>query len=116
MAFWDNVLAELEYKGMSNKALAEKVGIDASNIGRGIRFKSSPSADTALKIAKVLNVSVEYLVTGRSPNIKNEEENTDFQLFRKYSKTFEKLDALPEKTRSSIIQLIDCAYTDLNNI
>ena len=62
-SFWDNVAAELEYLGMTNKALAEKVGITASNIGKGQKQGSSPSAETAVKIAKVLGVSVEYLVT-----------------------------------------------------
>ena len=64
MGFWDNVLIELDYLGMTNKALAEKCGFDASNIGRGIKLGSAPSVETAVKIAKELNVSVEYLVTG----------------------------------------------------
>jgi len=67
MGFWDRVSLELEYLGMTNKALAEKVGITASNIGKGVRQGSSPSADTAVKIAKILGVSVEYLVTGERP-------------------------------------------------
>ena len=32
MGFWDNVKIELDYLGMTNKALAERVGIAASNI------------------------------------------------------------------------------------
>ena len=69
-SFWDNVAAELEYLGMTNKVLAEKVGITASNIGKGQKQGSSPSAETAVKIAKVLGVSVEYLVTGSQPSEK----------------------------------------------
>ena len=67
MGFWDNVLAELDYRGMTNKTLAEKAGFEASNIGRGIRLKSSPSADTAVKIAKILNKAVKE----KSPLEKN---------------------------------------------
>ena len=43
--FWRRVDEELEYKG--------------------IKLGSTPSAETAVKIAKVLEVSVEYLVTGQ---------------------------------------------------
>ncbi len=107
MGFWDNVLAELDYRGMTNKALAEKAGFDASNIGRGIRLKSSPSADTAVKIAKILNVSVEYLVTGTDSKISDETNNSLRINFKKYARTLEKLESIPEKTRNSIIQLID---------
>lgn len=67
MGFWNNVLIELDYLGMTNKALAQKAGFAASNIGKGIRMQSSPSADTAVKIANILGVSVEYLVTGKEP-------------------------------------------------
>ena len=38
MGFWDNVVIELDYLGMTNKSLAEKCGFDASNIGRGIKL------------------------------------------------------------------------------
>ena len=111
MGFWDNVLTELDYLGMTNKALAEQAGFDASNIGRGIRLKSSPSADTAVKIAKILNVSVEYLVTGEI----SKSESCDCinsKVFRKYAKTIQKLEQIPEKSRNSILNLIDTVNED----
>ena len=107
MAFWDNVAFELDCLGMTNKALAEKVGITASNIGKGVRLGSSPSADTAVKIAKILGVSVEYLVTGTTPPSRQKE--MDFHALRnyhKYAKTIEDLDALPTHEREPIIEMI----------
>ena len=110
MGFWDNVLAELDYLGMSNRTLAKQAGFDPSNIGRGIRLKSSPSADTAVKIANVLNVSVEYLVTGEK---KSSKKNFDERnVFRKYAPTLEKLESIPEKSRASILRLIDSVSDD----
>ena len=104
MWFWENVVAELEYQGITNKALAEKCGFDASNIGRGIRLKSSPSVDTALKIANALNVSVEYLVNNsNSTNSSKSPQN----LGTKYYKTLINLESLPEKQRNSIIHMIE---------
>ena len=82
MGFWDNVIKELDYLGMTNKSLAEKCGFDASNIGRGIRLGSSPSVETAVKIANVLGVSVEFLVDGNES-----EQKTPQSLGKKYYKT-----------------------------
>jgi transcriptional regulator with XRE-family HTH domain len=102
MGFWDNVVKELDYLGMTNKSLAEKCGFDASNIGRGIRLKSSPSVETAVKIAKSLGVSVEFLVDGNESD-----QNTPQSLGKKYYKTLKNLDSLPEKQRNSIIHMIE---------
>ncbi len=107
MGFWDNVLVELDYRGMTNKSLAEKCGFDASNIGRGIKLGSSPSAETAVKIAKVLNVSVEYLVSGNTPDLKNQQNQNDLLLLHKYYTTLKNLDALPEQAKKPVITLIE---------
>ena len=94
---------ELEYLGMTNKALAEKVGITASNIGKGQKQGSSPSAETAVKIAKVLGVSVEYLVTGShsfNRNSHSAESENQSHLLRKYHDLIAKCENLPlEKVR-----------------
>lgn len=64
MSFWKNVDNELQYKNMSRKELASKVGFAVSGISLGITNNSYPSADVAYKIAKELDVSVEYLISG----------------------------------------------------
>ena len=102
MAFWDNVAIELDYLGMTNKELAEKVGITASNIGKGQKQGSSPSADTAVKIASVLGVTVEYLVTGsNTPTNKNkDQESEQLRLYRKHAEIIKKCEQLsPEKEK-----------------
>ena len=106
MGFWDNVAIELDYLGMTNKSLAEKVGIAASNIGKGIQNGSSPSADTAVKIARILGVSVEYLVTGANALPPSEQDFQALHKYHKYARTIEDLDALPAHEREPIMQLI----------
>ncbi len=106
MAFWNNVLIELDYLGMTNKALAEKAGFAASNIGKGIRIGSSPSADTAVKIAQILGVSVEYLVTGLNTSDSRKKQDDDTQIFHKYSKMLKDFDSLSEREKSAIIKMI----------
>ncbi len=102
-SFWDNVAQELDYLGMTNKSLAEKVGITASNIGKGLRQGSVPSAETAVKIAKVLGVSVEYLVAGSPETDRSTvpaENSAQLHLYRKYKSLIEKCEKLPlEKVR-----------------
>lgn len=104
-SFWDNVASELEYLGMTNKALAEKVGITASNIGKGQKQGSSPSAETAVKIAKVLGVSVEYLVTGNKSAPKNsiQEAEVALHLYKKYKNLIENC----EKTSSENVRILE---------
>lgn len=65
MSFWQNVESELSYKNMSRKELAEKASFAVSGISLGLSHNSIPNADVAVRIARALEVSVEYLVTGK---------------------------------------------------
>ena len=65
MSFRENLKAELSYSGMLVKELAAKTGIKKHTIDNYLCVRSRmPSADVAVRIARVLGVSVEYLVTG----------------------------------------------------
>jgi len=66
MGFNENLKGELEYKGMLVKELAHKTGIPKHTIDKYLLSNGSiPPADKAVAIARVLGVSVEYLVIGR---------------------------------------------------
>ena len=64
MNFWERVDDLLDRTGINKKTLAYDAGFDASNITKGIKHNNIPSAETAVKIAQVLGVSVEFLVNG----------------------------------------------------
>lgn len=68
MSFWKNVDSELKFRGMERKELGRLAGFPESYISKGIARESCPSAELALRISKVLNVSIEYLVTGKETN------------------------------------------------
>ena len=107
MNFWENVDAELNFKGMNRKTLAQEANFDVSSIGKGIKTGSAPSADTAVRIAKILNVSVEYLVTG-IPLDSVESQTTAASLaFKKYRSFMNTLEHLDENTRQAIIELAE---------
>ena len=69
MSFRDNLKSELEYQDIKVKELAAKTGLNRKTIDNYLTKNSAdPSATNAVKIAKALNVTVEYLVTGASKN------------------------------------------------
>ena len=62
MNFWKKVDEELSFLGKSRKELANAMGFDAAIISFGIKRNSVPAADTALKVARFLGVSIDYLL------------------------------------------------------
>ena len=66
MGFKENLKDQLSYSGMYVKELAALSGVKKQTIDSYLNANSCmPSADAAVKIAKVFGVSVEYLVTGK---------------------------------------------------
>ncbi|MCL2138162.1 MAG: helix-turn-helix domain-containing protein [Treponema sp.] len=65
MGFKENLKEQLNYSGMHVKELAYLSGIKKQTIDSYLNTNSHiPSAEAAVAIARVLGVSVEYLVTG----------------------------------------------------
>ena len=72
MSFRDNLREAIGYCGIEQKELAHRAGISLRSLESYLRENSSmPSADKAVKIAQVLDVTVEYLVNGDRPSKKN---------------------------------------------
>lgn len=69
--FWKNVKDCLSYECMLNKELAAKANINLGTLNNQISADKLPDLDSAYKISQVLNVSLEYLLTGKTTN-KNE--------------------------------------------
>ncbi|MCR5254081.1 MAG: helix-turn-helix domain-containing protein [Treponema sp.] len=107
--FWKRVDEELEYKGINRASLARKCDFSVTNIGQGIKLGSIPSADTAVKIASVLGVSVEYLVTGENQNSEKtlDNEQNQLKLYRKYQNLISKCEKLPENQIDFLGQVAD---------
>ena len=65
MGFKENLKSELAYQNMLVKELAALSGISKHTLDNYLCVRGyMPSADAAVKIARTLGVSVEYLVTG----------------------------------------------------
>ena len=78
-SFKDRLIDELNYRGISNKEFAEKVGISSGTLGMYLYRGSIPSADVAVRMASVLNISVEYLVTGKENGAKVSKNDSKYQ-------------------------------------
>ena len=67
--FRTNLRAELDYRGITVKELSAKTNIPKGTLDCYLGVRASmPPADLAVKIANVLEVTVEYLVTGQHEN------------------------------------------------
>ena len=76
MSFRDRLREEIEDKGFLVKEMSSKVGISNSTFlsyidARGVL----PNIETGVKIAKILGVSAEYLVTGEEKTIDAKKRN-----------------------------------------
>lgn len=73
-SFRENLRNELDFQGLTVKELSAKTGIVKGTLDNYLGIRASiPPADIAVKIADALNVSVEFLVTGKErKNFKNQ--------------------------------------------
>lgn len=97
--FADRLQEELDYRGLSRKELAQYANIKSRALAMYLGTQQSmPPADVAVKLAKVLHVSVEYLVTG-----KNSENHTHTNRFRFVEHD---LESLPQSVVDSVTTMI----------
>jgi transcriptional regulator with XRE-family HTH domain len=103
--FSKRLRSEIEYIGLSQKEFAAKAGIKKRALDAYLRAQQSmPPADTAVKIASVLGVSVEYLVTG-----KEYQKTIDVSAYLQFRDILDDLAVLPEEILVPIKAMIKAA-------
>lgn len=108
MSFRENLKSELEYQDIKVKELASKTGLSRKTIDNYLtKTSTDPSATNAVKIAKALNVTVEYLVTGNS---KTEETLSFESLDNDFVKVMKKLRNLPANQKKIVFNLIESLH------
>ncbi len=99
---FDKRLGELrKTKNFSQGQLAEKAGIHANILGRYERGEAKPSIDIALKLAKTLEVSLDYLV-GKDDMLMDQGIISKVLMIQK----------LPEKDREHILFTLEAMLRD----
>lgn len=100
MGFKENLKIELDYKGMKVKELSFISGVNKRTLDQYLSSaEKMPSAENAVKIAAALDVSVEYLVTGKDINPKKQKDFSDElqahdRLYKKYHTLIQKAEKL----------------------
>ena len=74
--FWLRVKERLDYQYSTQRELAAKINESYNTLQSWINRDRLPNAEQAVKIADSLNTSVEFLVTGKSNNRKNDHSKT----------------------------------------
>ena len=100
----------LDEKGLKNADVARATGISNMTLSDWKRGKSTPKQDKLKLIAEYFDVSVDYLLTGKSNNYTPEIAETDAKIIslsediKKYSI---KMSKLSETDKKIIFNLID---------
>lgn len=108
MNFWENVDQEREFKNLTRKELAYKANFSLNSISTGIARNSIPAADVAVRIARVLETTVENLMNQNS----GRENQSDFHssgqesLYTKYRNFIEDFDKLSPENQKAVIQIV----------
>lgn len=123
MNFWEIVDSEREYKNISRKELAYLADFSVNSIPTGIARGSIPAADVAYRIAKVLGVTVEYLLLGGNVQSQQKinENNKNLEIIersKKYTKNHELIDnfeKLPNNLQKSVEDLVQTITSHIQN-
>jgi len=103
--FSKRLRSEIEYIGLNQKEFAAKLGIKRRTLDTYLGAQQSmPPADTAVKIAAALGVSVEYLVTGKAYR-----QTVDISGYLRFRDILDDLAVLPDEILDSVKAMIKTA-------
>ena len=112
-SFWTNVKKLLPYRNLEVKDLAFRAGVPYSTIINGMNKNSMPHADLALKISKILGMSLESLLGETSVKIISKEslnqddlEKRELALYRKNKVIIDSLEEIPDSVKTAMQELI----------
>ena len=74
--FWLRVKDKLDFQDSTQRNLAQNINESYNTLQSWINRDRLPNAEQAVRIAEALNTSVEFLVTGKSNNRKNDHSKT----------------------------------------
>lgn len=69
MSFGKKIIELRKMRGLSQTELGKKVGVHKNVLGKYERDEVKPSIEVAVQLAKILNVSLDYLVGNTDTNI-----------------------------------------------
>lgn len=79
-SFFDRLERLLDEREMQKKELSSKVGISSNGLSTWRVTGTIPRADTAIKMARLLNVPVEYLVLGELNGLDKKNDSIAYEV------------------------------------
>ena len=108
--FRENLRDIIEYKGLRTKELSALTNINKRTIDSYLDYRAViPNAEVAVKLAKALGTTVEFLVTGEDSVNPEQKIYSDFDTYRKYRKIVNELETLSPDLLKSIEAMIHTA-------
>jgi transcriptional regulator with XRE-family HTH domain len=101
MSFGSRLLQARKKKGISQEELATRLGTKGPAIGRYERDEMKPSIEVASKVAKLLGVSLDWLVG-----------NTEEELDTATLKRIQDINKLPPKDKELVFEFLDSFITN----
>ena len=83
--FWNRLKSEIKTQNTTQEWIAGKIGVPLSTFRKWMTRKTYPDMREGIEIAKLLETSAEYLVTGVTPENLNKTEQKLIRLYRKLS-------------------------------
>jgi hypothetical protein len=105
MKFWDNVNTLIKAQGTTQEWVAEHCGINPSAFRSSVSKGNEPGVLRAIRIARSLNTSVEYLVTGLEPPASGPADSTA----QEYSQVVSDLKIIDSNIRAGFVSAIHYA-------
>ncbi len=95
-----------ENAGISQKQLADSIGVSQQSINKYENHKIEPDIDTLIKIADYFETSVDYLI-GHSTIRRKIERTEEYELNAEESRLIEQYRKLSAKQRAGVQSVID---------
>jgi transcriptional regulator with XRE-family HTH domain len=86
MDFWTRLKDEVKANNTTQEWIAGKIGVPLSTFRKWMTHKTYPTVKKGVEIAKLLDTTAEYLVTGSSPETLTEKELKLIRSYRKLNK------------------------------
>jgi transcriptional regulator with XRE-family HTH domain len=86
MDFWTRLKEEIKAKNTTQEWIAGKIEVPFGTFRKWLNRKTFPDIREGVEIAKLLQTSAEYLVTGQEPNGLSDEERNLVNRYRKLEK------------------------------
>ena len=102
----------LDEKGLKNADVARATGISNMTLSDWKRGKSVPNTEKMIKIAKFLDVSVEYLMTGEDSHFSQESAMLDVKISEdnELKEAIKKYYSLDDQSKKHILETIDLLW------